>query len=232
MTKQFLLASAALALATISSTPATAAGQWSGFYIGGHAGGLWGDIDTTHVSNNVDFYNFAAGSTFDFSPSGVLGGAQLGYNFQMSSFVFGIELSGSASDLDETQLHGWDDVETAESDWNASASARAGFAWQNSLLYIKGGYAVADIQHSVADDSGVERGTFSSSENHGGYTVGGGFEHMLSPDVSFGLEYNFISLEEDQHSTIDNELEPVVHDIEATLHTVTARLNWHWNPSF
>ncbi len=162
----------------------------------------------------------------------MLGGAQLGYNFQMSSFVFGIELSGSASDLDETRLHDWDDVETAESDWNASASARAGFAWQNSLLYIKGGYAVADIQHSVSDDSGAQQGTFSSSENHGGFVAGGGFEHMLSPDVSFGIEYNYISLEDDQHATVDNEAEPVVHDIEATLHTVTARLNWHWNPSF
>ena len=163
-----------------------------------------------------------------------MGGAQLGYNFQMSSWVLGIELSGSATDLDETLLRGADDVTTVESDWNASASARLGYAWQNSLLYIKGGYAVGDVQMSVDDTIGdaANTGSFSSSENHTGFIAGGGFEHMLSPDVSFGIEYNYISLEEDQQSTVDNESDPVVHDIEATLHTVTARLNWHWNPSF
>jgi hypothetical protein len=69
----------------------------------------------------------------------------------MNNLVFGIEVSGSFSDYDSTQLHNWDDVKSVSSDWNAAATLRAGWAFGNSLAYIKGGYAMADLEHGSVD---------------------------------------------------------------------------------
>jgi outer membrane immunogenic protein len=231
MTKKLLLASIGLGFALVSATPALAAGPWTGIYLGGHAGGTWGDVDTTKVgeTGSVFFDDFANGSTFDFSPNGVLGGAQIGYLYQMNNLVFGIEVSGSFSDYDSTQLHNWDDVKSVSSDWNAAATLRAGWAFGNSLAYIKGGYAMADLEHGSVDTSGGDTGFYESSENHDGWTAGGGFEHMISSDVSLGLEYDYYDFGNKDHvGTVGAAT--ITHDIDLTLHTVTARLNWHFNP--
>lgn len=230
MTKRTLLASAALAIAL--SVPAQAAGPWSGIYLGVHAGGIWGDVDTTKVGETgvlVDFDDFLPGSTFDFSPNGVVGGGQLGYNFQMNNWVFGAEVSGSFSDYDQTRLHNWDDVKTVNSDWNAAATLRAGWAFNQSLVYVKGGYAMADLEHGDVDDSGGDTGSYSASENHGGWTAGAGFEHLLSSDVSLAVEYDYYDLSSEDH-VASVSTSTITHDIDMTLHTVTARLNWHFNP--
>lgn len=231
MTKKYLLASIGLSLALAAAAPATA-GSWTGIYLGGHAGGLWGDVDTTKVGETgggVLFDDFSNGSTFDFSPNGVLGGAQIGYLYQMNNLVFGIEVSGSFSDYDSTQLHNWDDVKSVSSDWNAAATLRAGWAFGNSLAYIKGGYAMADLEHGNVDSSGGDTGSYSSSENHDGWTAGGGFEHMISSDVSLGLEYDYYDFGNKDHvGTVGAAT--ITHDIDLTLHTVTARLNWHFMP--
>ena len=53
--------------------------SWTGFYIGANAGYGFGKSD----------WDFPAGPST--SPKGFVGGAQLGYNYQIGSFVFGLE---------------------------------------------------------------------------------------------------------------------------------------------
>jgi outer membrane immunogenic protein len=231
MTKKTTLASIGIGLALVSATPSLAAGQWTGIYLGGHAGGIWGDVDTTKVGESgiVDIDGFSNGSAFDFSPNGVLGGAQVGYLYQMSNIVLGIEVSGSMSDFDQSRLQGVDDVKTVSSDWNAAATLRAGWAFGNSLAYVKGGYAMADLEHRDDDNSGTNRGTYKSNENHSGWTAGAGFEQLISQDVSLALEYAYHDFGGEDH-VAPFEGATIEHDIDMTLHTVTARLNWHFNP--
>jgi outer membrane immunogenic protein len=73
--------------------------QWTGFSVGANAGGAMAEV-TTH--NNVDFSNtgyFALSSTGSIdgsgrqrlSPSGFTGGGQGGFNWQIGSWVVGIE---------------------------------------------------------------------------------------------------------------------------------------------
>ena len=233
MTKNVLLASTALAIALAASLPAQAGGTWSGLYIGGHVGGAWGDVNTTKLGEGgtgIPFDGFSTGSQFDFSPNGVLGGGQLGYNYQMMNWVFGVELAGSVSDFDQSRLQGFDDVKTVNSDWNAAATLRAGYAFNQTMLaYLKGGYAMASLEHGDFDNSGGNTGSYSDSENHKGWTAGGGFEHMISSDVSVGIEYNYYDFGGEDHvSTVGSG--SITHDIDMTLQTVTAKVNWHWNP--
>lgn len=67
---------------------------WTGFYVGAHIGGAWGDSD---FSKGKD-----GGPKLDVSsdPEGVFGGAQLGYDVQKGQFIYGIVGDLSVSTID------------------------------------------------------------------------------------------------------------------------------------
>jgi outer membrane immunogenic protein len=229
MTKRILLASAAFALASTLSLPANAAGPWTGLYLGGHVGGTWGDVDVSNTNSVPTFFDLNPGDTVTFSPNGVLGGAQIGYNYQMSNWVFGLEVEGSMMDFDETKILLFDDVGTLEAEWLATAAVRVGYALnQTSLVYVKGGYATGNLLFNDSDTVPAFTGAFSTDEMHSGWVAGAGFEHLMSDSVSVALEYDYVDLGEDTHSALTGG---VVNEIGAQTHTVSVRLNWHWNPS-
>ena len=60
--------------------------NWSGFYLGAHAGYGWGTTD--HLGNDVSF-----------TTDGLLAGGQAGINRQIGNFVFGIEADISGTDI-------------------------------------------------------------------------------------------------------------------------------------
>src|SRR5262245_30286667 len=134
MHKTALLASSALVSMFIAQ--GALAAEWTGFYIGANVGGTFGDVDLTGVSNATTYGNIAADQSFDFSADGVLGGAQLGYNFQMSDWLFGLELEGHGMDFDTAEaINVEGDIVSIESEWGASATARLGFIlYADSLL--------------------------------------------------------------------------------------------------
>jgi outer membrane immunogenic protein len=219
---------AALALAI---APASAA-NWNGFYIGLHAGGATGDVDWANVSNTTPLagtreLDFILGDTIAQSPDGVLGGAQIGFNFQMTNWVFGLELDGSGMDFDETSLNpNSADVEavSSEIEWLGTAAARVGFSSMDSLFYLKGGYATGSIVTEHVDASGGDANAYSTDETHHGWVAGAGFEHMIGSNVSVGLEYNYIDLGNTDHTGTASP-GVVVNDMDAQIHSVTARLN-------
>lgn len=223
MKKQALFASV-FALGVLAA-PASA--DFGGLYIGGHAGGAWGDIDTTNVSNGTLYWGLLPGNTSASEVDGVLGGGQIGYDFRFSNWLVGLELAGSFGEISQTTLPFVDDVYTVEANWLANASARLGWLWNGrTLLYAKGGYAVAEIETTEVDTVPVNTGAFATSERHSGWLAGAGIEHMISNDVSFGIEYNYMDLGEQDHRP-----PLIVNDVDVTLQTVTARLNWHfWTP--
>ena len=99
---------------TYAKAPAMAAPayNWSGWYGGLNAGGRWSD-SRTHVGfNDTAFFGdaFAAGATpssYSAKPSGFIGGAQVGYNWQASNFVLGLE-----ADIDGADIHGSQTINT------------------------------------------------------------------------------------------------------------------------
>lgn len=224
-------AAAALALA-----PASAA-NWNGFYIGLHAGGASGDVDWTNVTNNAvaTEIDFDPGQTIGQSPDGVLGGAQIGFNYQMTNWVFGLEASGSGLDFDETTANPndpfSDEFVSSEIDWLVTAAARIGFTTMDSMIYLKGGYATANITTNHVDGSfgaeGPDTNSYSTDETHGGWVAGLGLEHQIGSNVSVGVEYNYIDLGNTDHTGVATTGGNVVNDIDAQIHAVTARLNWH-----
>lgn len=111
---------------------------------------------------------------YDFGPNGkgVEGGVFLGYNAPIGDkFLVGAETNFDLSDANSA-------VATAKVRNSYGVNARAGFlATDNVLVYARGGYVRSSIRVGVAKD------TFD------GYSLGGGIEASVLPNVSVRAEY-------------------------------------------
>ena len=140
--------------APVYRTPVATVYNWSGCYIGLNAGGGWARTEFTNTVNTTAFGHLDPGEGFTYDNSGFVGGGQIGCNYQVNQWVFGVEGS-----FDGTSIKGDannpailnDDIFTTKINSLATVTGRVGYAWNNVLLYAKGGYAGANVQFSVSD---------------------------------------------------------------------------------
>ena len=113
--KSFLLATVGLVALVGIAAPASAADMavkarppapviapiydWTGFYIGGNGG--WGQ--SRNCWDFLDAAGFAVASGCR-ERSGGLAGGQIGYRWQASQWVFGVEAQGDWADLSNTRI--------------------------------------------------------------------------------------------------------------------------------
>jgi outer membrane immunogenic protein len=197
--KSILLASVAGAavapMANAADLPARAGAQlaptvvavpsWAGFYVGVNAGVAWHKART-----NFDYYTDGKIAETD---TGFIGGGQIGYNWQSGGAVFGFEadFSGLTGNVNKTQTFTpGGDLFTLHSDinWMATFRGRLGLAaGTNTLLYVTGGVAVADIKNKLTYSNfpGI---TWEQNKTKTGPVIGFGVEHMFAPSWTARLE--------------------------------------------
>ena len=162
---------------------------WTGFYIGGNIGGAW-----AHGSVDDSLFGLSASA----SHSGFIGGGQLGFNYQFSNIVLGVEWDFDGTSLDATGngvatrigfLQG-----SANTRWVSTLAARFGVAaWNNALLYGKAGVGWVDNNATVTNlTTGA---SISASNRNSGWLVGAGVEWALAGNWSAKLEYDFLHLD-------------------------------------
>lgn len=160
--------------------------NWTGFYIGGHIGGGWADIDAT--SNT----GVAWGST----SSAFIGGAQMGYNWQISQFVLGIEGDFSWTDGSKTSgfatLGGVPLQLRGDWDWTATIAGRFGYAADRVLFYGKLGAGWSRTSARLQTAGGAVVAT--NDNTNVGLLVGGGIEYAFTQNWTGKLEYNYLAL--------------------------------------
>jgi outer membrane immunogenic protein len=205
--------------------------DWSGIYVGGHFGGAWGDVDWSGpaVSQFVDE------GRISHEVEGSLTGGHLGFNHQFGRWVGGVEVSLSGGDVEgssvaELNFQLGDVATKTEIDSLFLATVRLGYAWNRSLVYLKGGYASADVKLRGTGEEALDDVDFTSSERHAGFALGGGFEYAFTDRVTFGLEYNRVDLGSATHVgfvSFDNEIvDAVPVRVEPdVLHVAMARLS-------
>jgi outer membrane immunogenic protein len=197
----FILA-ALLALAPDHSRAAgPLTGDWSGFYVGLNAGGGW---SSSHWVNKTSapaatFFDYTPGQGFSNGLSGLIGGAQLGVNFQNGRWVYGLEAmldgSGISGNFASTSPFGaGDDQFKAGLNALFLGTGRIGYSWNDWLAYGKAGYAAGRIHLSVTDNVGPTTGSGSASQWRSGPTAGIGIEYRLTPQFSIAAEYEYIRL--------------------------------------
>jgi outer membrane immunogenic protein len=204
---------------------------WSGVYLGLHVGYGWGESDWRF--RNDSYFNTAVGERFRNDPEGWLAGGHIGFNHQIGQFVWGIEGSLAGADISESKRSPFFAGDRFKTDIDTlwTVTGRLGFDWGRLLTYVKGGYAGANVEISAKDPIPPVV-TARKDETHHGWTVGGGLEYLLSPNVIFGVEYNFINLGEESHRTLasDTSLFHVENDV--TVHTVLARLSYKFDRNY
>ena len=206
--------------------PAPLAYNWSGFYIGGHAGAGWADnADTAFV-----------------------GGGQIGYNYQFApNWLIGIEgdFSGTSFSRSATSVM---DVEVApgillpvtqndnfDLNWIASVRGRIGYTWDRFMVYFTGGGAWANVDfNSTASIAGLGViGTASASDTVSGWVIGGGGEWLFAPNWTVGVEYlhyEFGSVS-GTASDVGGGVTPFSQDV-GSVDVVRARLNYKFGDWF
>ena len=166
---------------------------WSGLYLGANLGGAWGST-TAYDNNGIN----AASDYWSWAPSGFTGGVQLGYNWQLGPVLYGLE-----GDLGELGLGGsatqayvpfiYNTSTGTDIDFYLTLRGRLGILFNQSLLYATLGYIGADTTASVVTACTFPPCTVAvNAQNESfrnGWTVGGGFETVISGQWTVKLEY-------------------------------------------
>ena len=111
--------------------------DWTGFYIGINGGGGF-----SHSSWSFD----GVGDGSHDASGGTVGG-QIGYRWQTGQIVWGVEGQGNWADLSGNHFGGASGLtDHSKIDSFGLITGQVGYAFNNVLLYIKGGAAVADVK--------------------------------------------------------------------------------------
>jgi outer membrane immunogenic protein len=188
--------------------------NWSGFYVGGNVGYGWGkansDVTLTVLGFPVPIPDTA-------KPKGTIGGAQIGYNWQLSpNWVLGVEADWQASGqkasiaLPDQPFGGiiclcvgtLTSAYDAKIDWFGTVRGRVGYGWDRFLIFATGGLAYGEVKIAgTATESGVSIGgpfsstaSFGGSKVNAGWTLGGGVEAALVDGWSVKAEYLYLDL--------------------------------------
>jgi outer membrane immunogenic protein len=179
---------------TYSKAPAIVAPfyDWSGFYIGINGGGGWGHSCWDVINDGIAPVVPAAPDGCH-NPNGATFGGQIGYRWQVAGWVFGVEAQGNWSDFrgsnDALFFTGFRN-QTLIDDFGLF-TGQIGYAFDNALLYVKGGGALTDNSYRVFDiPSGFV--TDTASGTRWGGVVGVGFEYGIAPNWSVAFEYDHL----------------------------------------
>jgi outer membrane immunogenic protein len=201
--------------------------DWSGFYVGGNVGYSWGRARTDGTGSGTTSTtvfrtaNGGPGGIGDVTTTGVIpavalpggrsnvngviGGGQIGYNWQASQWLFGLETdlqaSGERGSFSACGVAGCPAGSTIMSgdyrlDWFGTARGRIGYLpSQRVVLYGTGGLAYGALRTNLTSGVvGIGTGTGSTDNTRVGWTVGAGAEAALDQHWSVKLEYLYVDL--------------------------------------
>jgi outer membrane immunogenic protein len=192
--------------------------NWTGFYVGANAGYGW-NSQTDQISAITDpaviLGPLSAATSVPVNAKGFIGGAQFGYNWQLSpSWLVGLEADISYADVTGTNsVPGGDPsrIMTAQEklDWLGTARGRVGFLPTDRFLtYVTGGlaYGHATLSTALSRTSGCfgnncEAGSVSNTK--AGWTIGGGAEWAFASNWSAKVEYLYVDLGSISHNMTD-----------------------------
>lgn len=186
---------------------------WTGAYVGVHAGyhagngriGLGSGTDT-FLGGLGTYLGLGAIPTVGARrPSGFLGGAQVGYNYQMDRLLIGVEADFSYVNgqnrvmtvLGHTTTADHTTITKTSMQYFGTLRARAGFVHHRTLFYLTGGAAFANSRGSVwinGPDCIPPLHASGAMKTNWGWTFGGGIEHAISKKWTVKAEYLYYDL--------------------------------------
>jgi high affinity Mn2+ porin len=160
--------------------------EWTGFYVGGQFGYGGGSLG---AGTNVLPLQ---GVFLPHSPTGLIGGFQIGYNRELANHVvLGVEADASfTSPEDEAAIGRAPPVPfNTTLDYVGTLRGRLGYADGRWMPYLTGGFAWGHTHAAINDGSGAIIGGYQP-----GWTAGLGLEFAVSGNWTAKLEYDYIDL--------------------------------------
>jgi outer membrane immunogenic protein len=150
---------------TVGTRPAvtsavSTAMNWTGWYVGGNAGGVWSSGKFSIIPNQAGFpgggsFSPAAAAAFvtalnrNEHDAGFIGGGQVGYLWQSGNLVLGAEADIQYTGISKTFAgiaNGAAVTESYTSHWLNTDRVRVGISNGPALYYATGGLAVANVK--------------------------------------------------------------------------------------
>jgi outer membrane immunogenic protein len=194
--------------------------NWSGFYVGGHVGGIWG---RSRVFDDGVLTESGAPT------NGVVGGILAGYNWQTGPVVLGIEGDFGWSNA---QGHGTSVEDppppvvprgpnTYNLRWDSHVVGKAGFASGRWLVFATGGVAIAgfDFQEGVVPPAPPPD---SINKTYVGFSVGAGVEYAFTQNLLGRLQYIYDDFGGKNYVTVDGD----TYRVNLTSQTLRGALSW------
>lgn len=227
---------------------------WTGLYVGGQAGVAFGN-DSEDISFDPDADGVFDDASFDDGDeennAGFVGGAHIGYDYQMGNVVLGGVADINYIDAETSRSYTVTDPLSGatgtfgineEIDYLGTVRARLGYAFDSVLVYGTGGLAYAGYdRETFAPGATSAFGSTYTIEEDGdddidvGYSVGGGVDVMATQNLSFGVEYLYTNLGSNDYSvTATNGLSEVEfttesNDDDVDFHTIWAKASYRFN---
>jgi opacity protein-like surface antigen len=192
----------------VPATVLSSGTDWSGLYIGAHVGYGWGDWDYSGSFDGTPSFTRSG------EPEGVLGGVQIGHNWQVDNVVLGLQ-----ADLDLAGIK----VENPSGEYDSldafgTLSGRVGLALDSVLPYVKLGAGIGSATGTWAGGEEAQAGAY-------GWLAGAGLEVAVTDSISAFVEYNYIGFKTDtfEFTTANGRV-----DVEGSVQTIKTGLNFRF----
>jgi outer membrane immunogenic protein len=182
---------------------------WTGFYVGVNAGYGFSDNEKNNGYYDPYYYSYYGYGDNNSSHDGFVGGGQIGYNYQIGSFVVGVEADIQYADLNNNKNHSYYGYTTypygygstsGGIDWFGTVRGRVGFAWDRLLVYGTGGFAYGGGEsnnNGYYGYTGYPYGYGHKDDDiRTGWVAGGGVEYAFTPNITGRIEGLYVSLDQ------------------------------------
>ncbi|MET0279396.1 MAG: outer membrane beta-barrel protein [Pseudorhodoplanes sp.] len=204
--------------------------KFTGCYVGGNIGYGWG---------SSEWHSPTFGSIASHSTDGVVGGGQVGCDYQVDRWVFGIQgmFNGTGLKADSVNAVSSALVDSARIPWLATATGRIGITGSPTLYYVKGGAAWVRTEYSEcclailppAPPPNIVIPDGFANKTRTGWTLGGGIEHIFVEHWSVFVEYNYIKLSDSSVAfTGINGWSNFNYNIDQNIHSVLLGVNYRF----
>jgi outer membrane immunogenic protein len=204
--------------------------DWTGFYIGLNGGGgsarkCW------DINNSAGAAIAPAFGEGCHDATGGMAGGQLGYRWQATNWVFGLEAQGDWADFRGSNASQFFAGATNQTKIDAFGlfTGQVGYAWNSLLWYVKGGAAVANDSY-IGFNTASSFAFDTAHQTRWGGTVGTGLEFGFAPSWSVAVEYDhiFMGNQNVTFTSVATGLPDRTDNIRQDVDMGTVRVNYRW----
>jgi outer membrane immunogenic protein len=200
--------------------------SWTGPYIGGSIGGAWDNLGATNTCGSSCFGATSKANSADLSGSNFLVGVDAGFNYQMGSWVAGVEgdISGVPFHKARTGPDATGGFVEGSLSGLASLRGRIGYLFGQTLVYATGGWGWIGSNFQYQSKPGASL-LFSTTQS--APVVGGGFDYKVNRYMTVGIE-GLAFLNNRSAATFSNSTGRTYNFSNGNIGVVRAKANFTW----